>query len=155
MKSFIFKTPQKYFIFMLLLFSISCNETAKQNEVTDAADDEPVSKTSVNTSLPEIIGTSWDLLKIYSKADESKGDLFVFPEYLFCESGRWEAHTESNGMGQMGTYTVEGNQLILVHDGADKLTAKYTMTWNEAGKYLELDDGELIFRLRYKIKAKC
>ncbi len=155
MKRFTFKAARKYFIFMLVLFSISCNETEQKNLETDAADVDTDSKTSVNTSLPEIIGTSWNLLKIYSKGDESKGDLFVFPEYLFCKSGRWEAHTESNGMGQMGTYTVEGDQLILVHDGADKLTAKYTMTWNEAGKYLELDDGELIFRLRFKITAKC
>lgn len=104
--------------------------------------------------LPEIIGTSWSLLSIYEKGAQPKY-LHIFPEYLFCKNGRWELHSASNSMGQMGTYTIKGNHLITVHDGADKLTGKYTITWNATEKYLELDDGKLIFRLRYRTKTKC
>ncbi len=152
MKAQIFKVKRRYLIFMLILISISCNETGQPKQAGDAAED---ASTAVHPPLPDIIGTSWNLLKIYTRGEESRGDLFVYPEYLFCKSGRWKAHTDSNGMGQMGTFTVEGDKLILVHDGADQLTDSYTMTWNEAGKYLELDDGKLIFRLRFKIKAGC
>jgi hypothetical protein len=155
MKEMIFKAKKKYLIFVLLFMSISCSETGQQKYAGDDADVESGSDVALNAALPDIIGTSWNLIKIYARGQESKGDLFVFPEYLFCKSGRWEAHTDSNGMGQMGTFTVDGDKLILVHDGADQLTARYTITWNEAGKYLELDDGELVFRLRFKIKAGC
>jgi len=104
--------------------------------------------------LPEIIGTSWSLLSIYEKGTQPKY-LRIFPEYLFCKNGRWELHSDSNSMGQMGTYTIKGNQLITIHDGADKLTGKYTITWNATEKFLELNDGKLIFRLRYRTKTKC
>ncbi|SDM18993.1 hypothetical protein SAMN05421813_107126 [Daejeonella rubra] len=104
--------------------------------------------------LPEIIGTSWSLLSIYEKGAQPKY-LRIFPEYLFCKNGRWELHSDSNSMGQMGTYTIKGNQLITIHDGADKLTGKYSITWNATEKYLELNDGKLIFRLRYRTKTKC
>ncbi len=104
--------------------------------------------------LPEIVGTSWSLLSIYEKGTQPKY-LHIFPEYLFCKNGRWELHSASNSMGQMGTYTIKGNQLITVQDGTDKLTGKYTITWNATEKYLELNDGKLIFRLRYRTKTKC
>ena len=81
--------------------------------------------------------------------------MHTFPEYLFCNNGRWELHSLSNSIGQMGTYTIDGNQLITVHDGADRLTGKYTITWHAAENYLELDDGKLVFRLRYRTEAKC
>lgn len=106
------------------------------------------------TSLPEIIGSSWSLLCIYERGTQPKY-LHNFPEYLFCKNGRWELHSLTNSIGQMGIYTISGNRLKMVHDGADKLTETYKLTWNEAEKYLELDNGKLIFRLRYKTKTKC
>lgn len=111
-------------------------------------------KSEKTGDLPDIIGTSWSLLCIYEKGTQPKF-LRIFPEYLFCNNGRWELHSASNGMGQMGTYTVKGNRLTTVHDGTDKLTGNYTITWNAAEKYLELNDGKLIFRLRYRTKTKC
>jgi len=107
-----------------------------------------------NADLPEIIGTSWSLLCIYEKGTQPKY-LRIFPEYLFCNNGRWELHSLTNSPGQMGTYTINGNRLKTVHDGADKLTGNYKITWNEVEKYLELDDGKLIFRLRFRTKTKC
>lgn len=108
----------------------------------------------INEELPEIIGTSWSLLCIYEKGTQPKY-LRIFPEYLFCKNGRWELHSLTNSMGQMGTYTIKGNHLVTIHDGADKLKGNYTVTWNATEKYLELDNGKQIFRLRYRTKAKC
>lgn len=118
----------------------------------EAGISEETSETS--DDLPEIIGTSWSLLCIYEKGTQPKY-LRNFPEYLFCNNGRWELHSLTTSMGQMGTYTVKGNRLKLVHDGADKLTGNYIITWNTVEKYLELDDGKKIFRLRFRVKAKC
>ncbi len=106
----------------------------------------------MNGGLPKIIGTSWDLLVIYTKGTQPKGNLQVLPTYLFCKTGRWEFQTS---LTQMGTYSIQGNRLTLIHDGTDQLTENYIMTWNASGNYLELNDGKLIFRLRYHVKAKC
>jgi len=105
-------------------------------------------------SLPEIIGTSWSLLCIYEKGTQPKF-LRIYPEYLFCKNGRWELHSLTNSPGQMGTYTINGNSLKTVHDGSDNLTENYKITWNELEKYLELDNGKMIFRLRYRTKTQC
>ncbi|MDO9275379.1 MAG: hypothetical protein Q7T92_07520 [Lutibacter sp.] len=108
----------------------------------------------INEGLPVIIGTSWSLLCIYEKGTQPKY-LRNFPEYLFCNNGRWELHSLTTSAGQMGTYKIKGNRLIIVHDGVDKLTGNYAITWNDTEKYLELSDGKLIFRLRYRTKTKC
>ncbi|MBK7558421.1 MAG: hypothetical protein IPI54_09105 [Chitinophagaceae bacterium] len=130
---------------------------AEENVIPNDARPENVNKEKMETqngALPKIKGTSWSLLCIYEKGTTPKY-MHTFPEYLFCNNGRWELHALSNSIGQMGTYTIDGNQLITVHDGADRLTGKYTITWHAAENYLELDDGKLVFRLRYRTEAKC
>ncbi len=151
------------FVFGVLVLTYGCSAkeqvppddddiSTEEIMVQEAANTEESEE--INADLPEIIGTSWSLLSIYEKGTEPKF-LRNFPEYLFCKNGRWELHSLTNSMGQMGTYTIDGEQLTTVDDGEDNLTATYMITWNEAEQYLELDDGKLIFRLRFRAIAKC
>lgn len=161
MKSFS-KAIQMLFVFGVLVLTYACSPKEQVPSDDDSINEEIIvheaaiteETEEINADLPEIIGTSWSLLSIYEKGTEPKF-LRIFPEYLFCKNGRWELHSLTNSMGQMGTYTIEGDQLTTVDDGADNLTANYTITWNEAEQYLELDDGKLIFRLRFRAIAKC
>lgn len=150
-----YNTAGKSIILAFLFLFNSCSANDENNKVTDKKEiaiSNNIKET--NENLPEIIGTSWSLLCIYEKGTQPK-NLFNFPEYLFCKNGNFEFHTLTSSIGQMGTYTIKGNQLVMVSDGSDKLTEKYTITWNATEKYLELNDGKLIFRLRYLTKTKC
>ena len=152
----IYNTAGKLVILAIVFFVGAC---APKEQKADAGDDDEqtdvtTTEEELNADLPEIIGTSWSLLCIYENGAEPKY-LHNFPEYLFCKNGRWELHSLTTSAGQMGTYTIEGNQLTTIHDGSDKLTGNYTITWNEAEQYLELNDGKMIFRLRYRTKAQC
>lgn len=161
MKSFS-KAIRMLFVFGALVLTNACSAKEQVPPDDDSINEEIIVQEAANTEeteeinadLPEIIGTSWSLLSIYEKGTEPKF-LRIFPEYLFCKNGRWELHSLTNSMGQMGTYTIEGDQLTTVDDGSNNLTANYTITWNEAEQYLELDDGKLIFRLRFRAIAKC
>lgn len=162
MKSFS-KATRMLFVFGVLVFTYSCSAKEQVPPTDDDSSEEEIivqetanmeKEETINADLPEIVGTSWSLLSIYEKGTEPKF-LRNFPEYLFCKNGRWELHSLTNSIGQMGTYTIEGDQLTTVDDGTDKLTATYAITWNEAEQYLELDDGKLVFRLRFRAIAKC
>lgn len=161
MKSFS-KAIRMLFVFGALVLTNACSAKEQVSPDDDSINEEIIVQEAANTEeteeinadLPEIIGTSWSLLSIYEKGTEPKF-LRIFPEYLFCKNGRWELHSLTNSMGQMGTYTIEGDRLTTVDDGSDNLTANYTITWNEAEQYLKLDDGKLIFRLRFRAIAKC
>lgn len=156
------KAIRMLFVFGALVLTNACSAKEQVPPDDDSINEEIIVQEAANTEeteeinadLPEIIGTSWSLLSIYEKGTEPKF-LRIFPEYLFCKNGRWELHSLTNSMGQMGTYTIEGDQLTTVDDGSDNLTANYTITWNEAEQYLELDDGKLVFRLRFRAIAKC
>ncbi|MGE0636467.1 MAG: hypothetical protein AB7G44_16325 [Bacteroidia bacterium] len=143
-------------VMLAMIFLAGACATGEQNTAADDDEQTDVSDTEeeLNEDLPELIGTSWSLLCIYENGTEPKY-LHNFPEYLFCKNGRWELHSLTTSAGQMGTYTVDGNQLTTVHDGTDKLTGNYIITWNEEGQYLELNDGKQTFRLRYRTEAHC
>jgi hypothetical protein len=53
----------------------------------------------------------------------------------------------------MGTYTISGNKLIQVSDGADKLKETYTISWNAADGYLVLTSGDTVMWLQYNSKT--
>jgi len=153
--STIYHAAAKSVILAVLFLFNSCS--SKEGNTKEADTKEiTISNNIVETkeNLPEIIGTSWSLLCIYEKGTQPK-NLLNFPEYLFCKNGNFEFHSLTTSVGQMGTYTIKDNHLVTVNDGADKLTENYTITWNAAEKYLELNDGKLIFRLRYLTKTKC
>ncbi len=144
---------------LMILTVVFLVSACAPNEQNTAADDDGETaavsdEVEATNDLPQLKGTSWSLLCIYENGTEPKY-LHNFPEYLFCNNGRWELHSLTTSAGQMGTYTIDGNQLTTVHDGTDKLTGNYTITWNEAEQYLELNDGKLTFRLRYRTTAKC
>lgn len=150
------KAAQKLVFVIAFLFFINCAAKEQEKQTVTIEEERSLLKNTaeIKEDLPEIIGTSWSLLSIYEKGTKPKF-LHNFPDYLFCNNGRWELHSLTVSAGQMGTYKIKGNRLTIVHDGADKLTGNYTITWNAAEKYLELDDGKLIFRLRYRTKTKC
>ncbi|MDI1324790.1 MAG: hypothetical protein PSV36_18745 [Algoriphagus sp.] len=151
------------FVFGVLVLTNSCSAKEQVPPDDDSIDQEEVlvqetanseETEEINAELPEIIGTSWSLMSIYEKGTEPVF-LRIYPEFLFCKNGRWELLSLTNSQGQMGTYTIDGDRLTTVNDGADNLTANYKITWNEADQYMELDNGELIFRMRFRAIAKC
>ena len=100
-------------------------------------------------NIPNIVGTSWKVLSIYTKGTTPTFDK---PDnYIFCTSSHWEFN--GNSTANRGTYKVKGNQVIITGQGNEIST--YKMTWNEAKSYLELDDGERIIRLQYNVKTRC
>lgn len=101
--------------------------------------------------IPVLKGTAWYILSIYQKGTTPNINKVQRP-YLFCNSGRYEIQTT---IFSMGSYTVRGNKLTQVADGADKLTETYTISWNAAGNYIELTSGDTVIRLVYNMPTSC
>jgi hypothetical protein len=106
-------------------------------------------KPQMNGGIPKIVGTSWAMVSIYKKG--TAPTLSKPTNYIFCNSGHWESLL--NHVANRGSYTVKGTQLIIT--GTGNSTSTYKITWNAADNYLELDDGESIFRLQYNGKTTC
>lgn len=121
----------------------SYKETPK-NTATAATE-----KPQMNGAIPKIVGTSWAMVSIYKKG--TKPTFSKPSNYIFCNSGHWESHL--NYIVNRGNFKVKGNQLTIVETGNKSST--YTITWNTAENYLELDDGAMIIRLQYNGKTTC
>jgi hypothetical protein len=100
-------------------------------------------------NIPNIVGTSWAVITIYEKGTTPTFDRM--DNYIFCKSGHWEY--QANAIANRGVYKIQGNQLTITEQG--NKTATYKISWNEAGSYLELDDGVMIIRLKYNMKTTC
>ena len=115
-------------------------ETTKNN---------PVTKPESGGNIPNIVGTSWEVISIYEKG--TTPTIKKMYNYIFCKSGHWEYNV--NAIANRGSYKVQGNQLTISEQG-NKIST-YKISWNEAGSYLELDDGVMIIRLKYDMKTSC
>lgn len=105
----------------------------------------------MNGSIPKIVGTAWTLVSLYYKGATPNSNYTSYP-YIFGYNGRYEAHFSKNNY-TMGKYRVDGNQLIQIADGSDRLTETYTIKWNATAQYLELVGIRTITRLVYNRKA--
>ena len=74
--------------------------------------------------------------------------------YQFCQDGKWQVVQGGDTVENRGTYQTEGNTLNLKNT-ADNQETKYTMTWKDAEKTLELKEGSATLKLEYDGKADC
>ena len=121
-------------------------ETVKTNETSNQVKKDP----EMNGAIPKIIGTAWWLVSIYKKGSTPTRTFTHYP-YIFGNNASYEVQIPASF--SKGKYTVKGNQLTEVADGADRLTEVFTLKWNAAGKYLELIGEVMVIRLEYNTKA--
>lgn len=69
--------------------------------------------------------------------------------FSFSKDGRWSVARYGLAAGQMGTYKVQGNRLILTNSLNGEIFGNYTMSWNAGDNMMELDDGKWIMRMKH------
>lgn len=106
----------------------------------------------VSGGLPVLAGTSWAVISIYEKGTTPKTQ-FRPSNFLFCKNGKWEHQTGSLFLG--GTYTVKGATLSTKDEGAGSKPEDWKLRWDGSVKEMEMEQGKLIYVLRYQGKTKC
>ncbi|MCY7291387.1 MAG: hypothetical protein LH615_04315 [Ferruginibacter sp.] len=106
----------------------------------------------VSGGLPALAGTTWAVISIYEKGTVPKTQ-FRPANFLFCKNGKWEHQTGSLYM--MGTYKVIGATLFTKDEGAGSKPEEWKLRWDGSVKEMEMEQGNLIFVLRYQGKAQC
>jgi hypothetical protein len=104
----------------------------------------------VRGGLPVLAGTTWAVISIYQKGSIPKTQ-FRPANFLFLKDGKWEHQTGSLFLG--GTYTVKGATLSTTDEGATKAN-EWKLRWDGSVKELEMEQGNLIFVLRYQGKTQ-
>ncbi len=74
--------------------------------------------------------------------------------YQFCQDGKWQVVQGGDTVENRGTYQTDGSTLNLKNT-ADNQETKYTMTWKDAEKTLELKEGNATLTLEYDGPADC
>ncbi len=105
----------------------------------------------VKAGLPVLSGTYWAVISIYEKGTTPKTQ-FRPSNYLFCKNGNWEHQTGTLYLG--GKYKVNGN-VLTTDDGAGTKPSTWKITWDGSVKEMEMQQGTLIFVLRYLGKPTC
>jgi hypothetical protein len=105
----------------------------------------------VSGGLPVLPGTTWAVISIYQKG-ATPTTQFRPANFLFCKNGKWEHQTGSLFLG--GTYSVKGATLTTKDEGASKGDT-WKLRWDGSVKEMEMEQGNLIYVLRYQGKAKC
>jgi hypothetical protein len=104
----------------------------------------------VSGGLPILPGTTWAVISIYEKGSTPKTQ-FRPANFLFLKNGKWEHQTGSLFLG--GTYTVKGATLSTTDEGATKAN-DWKLRWDGSVKEMEMEQGNLIFVLRYQGKTQ-
>jgi hypothetical protein len=105
----------------------------------------------VSGGMPVLPGTTWAVVSIYQKGTTPKTQ-FRPANFLFCKNGKWEHQTGSLFLG--GTYKVKGATLTTKDEGASK-GDDWKLRWDGSVKEMEMEQGNLIYVLRYQGKTKC
>lgn len=106
----------------------------------------------VSGGLPVLAGTTWAVISIYQKGTTPKTQ-FRPANFLFCKNGKWEHQTGTLFLG--GTYKVNAATLITTDEGASSRPQDWKLRWDGSVKEMEMEQGNLIFVLRYQGKTKC
>ncbi len=104
----------------------------------------------VRGGLPVLPGTTWAVASIYQKGEVPKTQ-FRPANFLFLKNGKWEHQTGSMYLG--GTYKVSGNTLTTIDGEAGGKSSTWKLRWDGAVKEMEMEQGNLIFVLRYQGKT--
>ena len=107
---------------------------------------------TVNGGLPVLAGTSWAVMSIYEKGTKPKPQ-FRPGNFLFCKSGKWEHQTGTLFLG--GTFKVNGATLLTTDGGAQSKPEAWKLRWDGAVKEMEMEQGNLIFVMKYQGKTQC
>ena len=105
----------------------------------------------LNNGCPGLVGTTWAVASIYEIGTVPKTQ-FRPGNFLFCKNGKWEHQTGSLTLG--GTYQAKVAVLTTTDEGAAKPQA-WKLRWDGSVKEMEMEQGKLIFVLRYQGKASC
>lgn len=107
---------------------------------------------TVEAGMPVLPGTTWAVISIYETGTVPKTQ-FRPGNYLFCTNGKWEHQTGSLFLG--GTYKVKGTVLTTTDADAAAKPQAWELRWDGSVKEMEMEQGNLIFVLRYQGKASC
>jgi hypothetical protein len=131
--------------------------TASTSSVTSAASASGAGlNPRMNGAFPSIPGTGWDLMGLQKKGEASTSTPKSFAQsFSFCKTGRWSVTRYGLAAGQMGTYTVNGNKLVMINSLNNEPFGNFTMTWRGADKTLILDSGTYIWTLKLVSLNSC
>ena len=107
---------------------------------------------TVAAGMPVLPGTTWAVVSIYEIGTVPKTQ-FRPGNFLFCKNGKWEHQTGTLFLG--GTYKAKGAVLTTTDDGAAAKLQAWKLRWDGSVKEMEMEQGSLIFVLRYQGKASC
>lgn len=100
----------------------------------------------LNKGLPVIPGSGWNVLSITSNGKTTVAKS-AYQTFSFSKDGRWSITHYSLAAGQIGTYKVQGNRLIMTNN-LDGLVQNYAMNWKAGENIMELDNGSTSMRLQ-------
>lgn len=142
-------------ILFLLLFALAAGaQTPKGKSRFDVhmTPEQEAAVPVVSGGMPVLAGTSWAVISIYEKGSTPKTQHRP-GNFLFCKNGKWEHQTGSLFLG--GTYTVKGATLTTRDGGANGKPETWKLRWDGPVKELEMEQGNLVFVLRYQGKTQC
>lgn len=110
----------------------------------------------MNGAFPSIPGTGWDLMGLQKKGEATTSTPKSFAQsFSFCKTGRWSVTRYGLAAGQMGTYTVNANKLVMINSLNNEPFGNFTMTWRGADNTLILDSGTYIWTLKLVSLNAC
>lgn len=99
--------------------------------------------------VPKIPGTGWDMMSIGKHGEAPSVAKSFAQSFSFSKDGRWSVARYGLAAGQMGTYKVQGNRLIMTNSLNGEIFGNYAMTWKAGENMMELDDGKWVLRMKH------
>lgn len=109
----------------------------------------------MNGAFPSLPGTGWDLMNLQEKGKPPTPPKSFAQSFSFCKTGRWSNTRYGLTAGMMGTYTVNGNKLLMINSLNNEPFGNFTMTWRASDKSLILDSGTFIWTLQLVSLNAC
>lgn len=101
----------------------------------------------LNNGVPQIPGSGWDMISIAKRGEAPSTAKSVYQCFSFSKDGRWSITRYGLTAGQMGTYKLQGNRLLMTNS-LNGETLNYVMNWKPGENVMELDDGNWNMRLK-------
>jgi len=114
-----------------------------------AANNNGGTKPQLNNGVPNIPGTGWDMMTIGKRGEAPSVAQSFAQSFSFSKDGRWSVTRYGLAAGQMGTYKVQGNRLIMTNSLNGEIFGNYAMNWKAGENIMELDDGKWVLRLKH------
>lgn len=102
----------------------------------------------LNGGVPNIPGTGWDMLSIGKRGEAPSVAQSAAQCFSFSKDGRWSVTRYGLTAGQMGTYKIQGNRLVMTNSLNGEIFGNYAMNWKAGENIMELDDGKWNLRMK-------